>query len=545
MIPLRSLQRRREERRGLLTGVAESKRPSVVINTSAEEPPLYSTTIVKKVVLASAAGLIASGGVQAADFPVKAKAIEYVKVCSTYGAGFYYIPGTDTCIKLGGFLRADVMLGSNSFVLNPVSSVGAAHNRLSNAYTARSRADLSIDTRTASEYGVVRTFFEGNFTWKTGSTSAAGSGATAYSGDGLGLGTLSIWYAFIQFAGFTMGKAVSQFSAPWTNYPANNFFDGLPGGGGDASGVNQLSYTADFGQGITATVSAQDPTAYYQTNIWNTTNATAAGIVTGAYGSQSYGGTVAPDIVGMMRIDQAWGLFQASAAAHNNHAAYYGASEVTGHADDKWGWAGQLALSIKNIPTGAGDTINLQAAYTKGASSFSIQENIPTAWAMYGGTSRAGAYQSLGFAGVADVIYSGSTAATSTAFQLTTTYGFNGGYIHNWGPYWNTAVYGGWAAIRYTDAAKAQICGSAGMAALGLTGVCNPDFNIAAVGTVTRWTPVRNLTFSADLFATFLDQKYSGTMAAPAVAAVAKPAAVYELKNQSAFSMLLRVQRNW
>ncbi len=83
------------------------------------------------------------------------------------------------------------------------------------------------------------------------------------------------------------------------------------------------------------------------------------------------------------------------------------------------------------------------------------------------------------------------------------------------------------------------------MAALGLTGVCNPDFNIAAVGTVTRWTPVRNLTFSADLFATFLDQKYSGTIAAPAVAAVAKPAAVYELKNQSAFSMLLRVQRNW
>ncbi|MHC1950486.1 porin, partial [Bradyrhizobium sp. UFLA06-06] len=95
--------------------------------------------------LASAAGLIASGGAQAADFPVKAKAIEYVKVCATYGAGFYYIPGTDTCIKLGGFLRADVMLGSNSFVLNPISGVGAAHNRLGNAYTARSRADLSID----------------------------------------------------------------------------------------------------------------------------------------------------------------------------------------------------------------------------------------------------------------------------------------------------------------------------------------------------------------------------------------------------------------
>ncbi|MGF6313317.1 hypothetical protein ABIB82_007486 [Bradyrhizobium sp. i1.8.4] len=522
------------------------RQPSFVVDdVNSDETAHCSNTILKKVVLTSAAGLIALGGAQAADLPVKAKSIEYLKGCSAYGAGFYDIPGTDTCIKLGGFLRADAMLGSNSFVLNPVSGVGAAHNRLSNAYTARSRADLSIDTRTASEYGVVRTFFEGNFTWKTGSTGAAGTGATSYSGDGVGLGTLSIWYAFIQFAGFTVGKAVSQFSAPWTNYPANNFFDGLPGGGGDASGVNQFSYTADLGQGITATMSAQDPTAYYQTNISNTTNATAAGIVTGAYGSQSYGGTVAPDIVGMVRIDQAWGLFQASAGAHNNHAAYYGGSEATGHAADKWGWAGQLALSIKNIPTGAGDTINLQGAYTKGASTFSIQENIPTGWAMYGGTRRTDVYQSIGFAGVSDAIYSGTTAATGTAFQLTTTYGFNAGYIHNWDPSWNTALYGGWAAVRYTDAAKVQICGSAGMAALGLTGVCNPDFNIAAVGTVTRWTPVRNLTFSADLFATFLDQKYSGTITAPAVAAVAKPAAVYELKNQSAVSMLVRVQRNW
>ena len=42
-----------------------------------------------------------------ADLPVKAKAVEYVKICTTYGAGFFYIPGTDTCIKLGGYLRAD------------------------------------------------------------------------------------------------------------------------------------------------------------------------------------------------------------------------------------------------------------------------------------------------------------------------------------------------------------------------------------------------------------------------------------------------------
>src|SRR5215831_8211002 len=64
-------------------------------------------TMVRGLVLGSVAGLFAIGGAQAADLPLKAKAVEYVKVCSLYGAGFFYIPGTDTCIKLGGYLRLD------------------------------------------------------------------------------------------------------------------------------------------------------------------------------------------------------------------------------------------------------------------------------------------------------------------------------------------------------------------------------------------------------------------------------------------------------
>ena len=65
-----------------------------------------------------------------------------------------------------------------------------------------------------------------------------------------------------------MGKAISQFSAPWTAYPANNF-DGLVGGGGTVTGVNQFSYTAEFGNGISGTLSAQDPTQYYQAGVNN------------------------------------------------------------------------------------------------------------------------------------------------------------------------------------------------------------------------------------------------------------------------------------
>ena len=69
--------------------------------------------MVRSLILGSAAGLVAMSGAHAADLPVKAKAVEYVKACSLYGAGFYYIPGTDTCIKLSGYLRVETALGTN------------------------------------------------------------------------------------------------------------------------------------------------------------------------------------------------------------------------------------------------------------------------------------------------------------------------------------------------------------------------------------------------------------------------------------------------
>ena len=505
--------------------------------------------LVKSLLLGSAAGLIAVGGAQAADLPVKAKAVEYVKICSLYGAGFYYIPGTDTCIKLGGYLRAEVALNTNSVYTGNSSGVAGAHNRLSNYYTMRSREDLNIDTRTATEYGVVRTFFDATFTWTSGGYTGGGAnplaGATAYdannpAGTGSGQlagGALGVYYAFIQFAGFTMGKAVSQFSAPWTNYPGNNF-DGLVGGGGTVTGVNQFTYTADFGQGITAAFSAQDPTVYYQAGINN--------LGTGFYGTSDYGGTRSPDLVGMLRVDQAWGLFQASVAAHDNNPAYYGNSETTNSPGSKWGWAAQLALSIKNIPTGAGDVINVQGVYTNGATRYNIQDLAggAGAWTTYGSTGVVGAYQSVGIGFAPDAVFLGPAGG----LELIKTWGMRGAYTHNWDPYWNTAIYGAYAAVQYSGAAKTLMCGVGGTVSATLgAGVttCNPDYNIAQLGVITRWTPVKNLTFSADFTYSYLDQKYAGTTAFGASATAAKPAAVYELKDQSTYQMLIRAQRNW
>jgi hypothetical protein len=78
----------------------------------------------------------------------------------------------------------------------------------------------------------------------------------------------------------------------------------------------------------------------------------------------------------------------------------------------------------------------------------------------------------------------------------------------------------------------------------GLAG-CNPDFNFAVIGANLVWTPIKNLAFTADVNWSHLDQKYSGTITSPGIATAAKPAALYELKDQNSVSMLLRAQRNF
>src|SRR5260370_41781093 len=127
--------------------------------------------------------------------------------------------GSDTWIKIGGFLRADLVVNSNSVYRGNTSGAGGAGNRFSNAFTSRSRTELSIDTRTATEYGLVRTYSTLTFIWTGDTYAGTGTGGTVYSlnpgttngtapgngsSGGSGLGTLGVYYAFIQFAGFTM-----------------------------------------------------------------------------------------------------------------------------------------------------------------------------------------------------------------------------------------------------------------------------------------------------------------------------------------------------
>ena len=112
--------------------------------------------MVKSLLLGSAAGLVAMAGAQAADMPVKAKPVQYVKICSLYGAGFYYIPGTDTCLKVGGFVRAEANFNANGS-FNPYraanfDSVGT------NKEVTRVRFGISADARSQTEYGTLRAY---------------------------------------------------------------------------------------------------------------------------------------------------------------------------------------------------------------------------------------------------------------------------------------------------------------------------------------------------------------------------------------------------
>src|SRR4030088_2820003 len=216
-------------RRERLSGVSGDKGTNLrVLHPADPEPSLQSNLevnmkMVKSLILGSAAGLLAMGGAQAADLPVKAKAVEYVRICSLYGAGFFYIPGTDTCIKLGGYLRVDTTFNGSLYDQPAWSGDLGQQNRYRDYFASRSRMALTIDTRTATEYGVVRTFGQADFQFSTlgGSTTNPNSvNQTAPVGgvqllDTPGGGYVAVESLFIQFSGFTFGKSSSAYSTPW------------------------------------------------------------------------------------------------------------------------------------------------------------------------------------------------------------------------------------------------------------------------------------------------------------------------------------------
>src|SRR3954454_7943947 len=106
-------------------------------------------TLLKSSLLGSAAAFAAVGAAHAADLPVKkAVPIEYVRVCGAYGAGFFYIPGTDTCLRVSGRARFEVA-GQTVYSRNQGAGDTTGYRGLMR---------LNVDARTQTAYGTLRAF---------------------------------------------------------------------------------------------------------------------------------------------------------------------------------------------------------------------------------------------------------------------------------------------------------------------------------------------------------------------------------------------------
>jgi hypothetical protein len=261
-----------------------------------------------------------------------------------------------------------------------------------------------------------------------------------------------------------------------------------------------------------------------------------------------------PDIVGNIRIDQAWGLFQLSGAIHEVDASYntLGAgavptalSGISGHPDTKFGGSVMAALQIKNIPTGMGDDIKFDASWTKGDTKnvISTSSTSPNFLMVGGGTGQLGAGQSLAFGPTTDAVY--NPVGGDGQLHLTTAYGVRGAFNHNWDPYWSSSLFGGMGWVRYDATAQAEYCAAYAMAVAGqgATYSCNPNYSISMLGTVTRWTPVKNLTFSAETIWAHLATGFTGTAVLAPGAPL--PSTTYAFKSQDTVSFNVRVQRNF
>ncbi|MBO1904774.1 porin [Microvirga sp. 3-52] len=339
--------------------------------------------LAKSLFLGSVAGLAAVAGAQAADLPAKkAAAVEYVRVCSTYGAGFFYIPGTETCLRVGGRVRAEFQY------LEPT-------DREDDAIGFRARGRLNIDARTATAYGLLRTFVRFEMTRDTG---VYGFSSTSANVD----------QAFVQFGGLTAGRTISFFmnsDLPNDNWGTLRFYD--------APTVNVFAYTFSFGNGFSATLAAEEGT--YATSLFDEA------------------GQTMPDVVANLKYAGTWGSAQLGGAVHQLRSDTLFGTE---YPDTTLGWA-VTAQGYVNLPMLAeGDALWLAATYADGALGYlGFDPDV--------GVGRASST-------VVDA-YIGADGDIDTGRG----WSIAGGINHYWTPTIRQSVFGSYARVEYSANAPA------------------------------------------------------------------------------------------
>ncbi|MGY6646808.1 MAG: porin [Salinarimonas sp.] len=405
--------------------------------------------LVKSLLLGSAAGIVAVGSAVAADLPVrKAAPVDYVQVCSQFGTGYFYIPGTDTCLRIGGLVRyqADyresnwsagttVGAGTNAPIVTPAIGRGNqvfAQNRSAIMY------DLDVMAATATEFGTLM--------------------STAKLRNG------NLDRAFINFAGFTIGLAPNQFF--FKDSPAYN--GGL---GKGSTRRNQISYTADLGM-ASVTFGIQDPTNTNAVlvNTFRTDNANVA-----AFNSNA---TEMPDMVGNVKasfgdvsVHLGGALTQLRTTNRSN------APTVTGNpfASTSYGFAlvGGVEASLAAISPGT--SFWLEGTYVEGALNYLGAYN--------GGNTRFNvthrdAYQVNG------------------SVSKTTGWSIRANLAHAWTPTVSQNIYGTYGEVSAPSSARRQFVAGTTPFNLQSDPMQSTYFQI---GSNVAWTPVAGLLVGLDV----------------------------------------------
>jgi hypothetical protein len=483
--------------------------------------------MVKRFLLGTATGLVAMSGAQAADLPVKAKPVQYVKVCSLYGAGFYYVPGTDLCLKIGGYLRQQLGWGVNGNLTNGGGVINA-DTRATQNFVMRARGYITADARNQTEYGTVRSYIAVGL---SASGTAAGS---VPSGDSpTGTAGFSANRAFVQFAGFTFGITLSfyDFYSP----AATEYFGGMMNPSSDTGdpGKQVTAYTAQFGGGLSATIGIEG-----QRNA-GVYNAATTALTTTALPASSQRAMQYPDIVGNVRVDQAWGAAQIMGAIHDATGQYYGATTATGQPGIATGYALGAGLKVLAPMIGAGDYFQGQFNYTVGAYGYANAAGPTTLYAKYNG----GAGGSYGFGIPTDAVY-GVVAGVGTSSQLTTTWGVNAAYDHFWNKSWQTSIYGAYLKTEYNTTANTLLCANiAGIVTAGATS-CNMNFALWNIGSRTQWNVDSQTVIGVDIVYQRLQSAQVGGTTTVAGSGT-QPAAVRTIADQGTWMGQFRVNRNF
>ena len=437
-------------------------------------------TLFKSLLLGSAVGIVAVAGAQAADLPSKKAApATYVKICDAYGAGFFFIPGTDTCLKVAGRVRYDLGYApkgtyyGNATTLAKASDNGKVSTVGQDLWGQHTRGQLMLDARTSTGYGVVRTYTALRLSQSYGLMGGKPSPIKLSDADDIaGFGTGPTFErAFIQFAGFTAGRSSSIFAnGPSLSFGANSHFPSF------ANGTMQLAYTAVLGGGLSVTVGMEDPADHKMTNAsskeWKA-----------PYG-QPY--DTLPVLVGNIGYDQSWGRIQVSGAYARDRSLNI-ADSITPNAKDydftKSGFAYAAFLTYNADMVGKGDKFYLLGGFSSGMNLLGYKDS-----------SNATSSNARDIDGIAQS-YSNFTCnfdavtgnkASDAACQNTKTTWLSGAFVHNWTSTVRQNVMAGMAWVDPGSIARA-------------TSAATQKATFSSIGTNVIWSPVKDFDIGVEV----------------------------------------------